>query len=117
MNRLLFTLICGGALFLCPLYSRAEPYELLYGVVSTNQKGLQGSRTVKRPLVVDLVDHTLTLPSLVTGYTLTLESEDGEVYTYDITGTTFEIPLELSGNLKVMISDGISFYQGMLKIE
>ena len=72
---------------------------------------------IKRLLGVDLVDHTLTVPSQVEGYTLTLESEEGEVYTYHITGTTLEIPQELSGSLIVTIADGNRYYQGKLKIE
>lgn len=116
MNRLLLTLISGGALFLSPLHSRAEPYELLYGVVSTTQKALQGSRSVKRPLVVDLVDHTLTVPSQVEGYMLTLESEEGEVYTYHMTGTTLEIPQELSGDYQLSITNGSVMYKGIIYI-
>lgn len=104
----------GGALFLCPLHSWAEPYELIYGIIGTNQKNLSGSKSIKRPLVVDLVDHTLTIPSQVEGYTLTLESEEGEVYTYYITGTTLEIPQELSGSYKVMIFNSTCMYQGTI---
>lgn len=102
---------------MCPIHSRAKPYELLHGKVGTNQKNLPGSRSIKRPLVVDLVDHTLTLPSQVIGYTLTLESEEGEVYAYMIMSTVFTIPSDLVGNLKVTISDGNSCYRGNLQIE
>lgn len=100
-----------------PIHSRADPYMLSYSLVHSNQSCNKGSRSIKRPLVVDLVDHTLTLPSQVIGYTLTLESEDGEVYTYMIMGTVFTIPSGLVGNLKVTISDGDSCYQGDLQIK
>lgn len=82
MKHLLFIIICGGALLLCPALSRAAPYTLSYSLVAPGHKSLKGSRAPKRPLVVDLVGHTLTLPSQVIGNTLTLENEDGEVYTY-----------------------------------
>lgn len=106
----------GGALFLCPLQSRAEPYELLYSLVSSNQAKFQGGKSIKRPLVVDLVDHTLTIPSQVEGYMLTLESEEGEVYTYHITGTTLEIPQELSGDYQLSITNGSVMYKGIIYI-
>ena len=83
MKRLLSNLIIyGGALLLCPAHSRAEPYTLLYSLVPPAQGFFKGSRAPKQPLVVDLVGHTLTLPRQVIGYTLTLENEKGEVYTY-----------------------------------
>lgn len=106
----------GGALYLCPLHSRAEPYELLYSLVSSNQAKLQGGKSIKRPLVVDLVGHTLTVPSQVVGYTLTLENEEGEVYTYYIMGTTLELPQELSGKYQITISDGNSMYHGTIEL-
>lgn len=106
----------GGALVLCPLHLRAEPYELLYSLVSSNQGKPKLGKSIKRPLVVDLVDHTLTLPSQVIGYTLTLESEEGEVYTYYITGTTLEIPQELSGSCKVIIFNSTCIYQCTIKM-
>lgn len=116
MKRNLMALICGGALFLCPLHSRAEPYELLCSLVNTNQGKPKLGRSIRRPLVVDLVDHTLTIPSQVEGYTLTLESEEGEVYTYHITGTTLEIPQELSGDYQLSITNGSVVYKGIIYI-
>ena len=83
MKHLLFLIICGGTLLLCPIYTRVEPYTLSYSLVHPGQLRSKGSRSIKRPLVVDLVGHTLTVPSQVIGYTLTLERGDGEVYTYD----------------------------------
>lgn len=75
-------MICGMALFLCSSHTRAEPYTLSYSLVDPNHGTYRGSKSPKRPLVVDLVGHTLSLPSLVIGNTLTLESDVGEVYTY-----------------------------------
>lgn len=103
-----------GALLLCPIHSRAKPYELLYGRVGTNQKNLPGSRSINHPLVVDLVDHTLTLPSQVVGYTLILESEEGEVFSYHIIGTVFIIPQDLKGTYNMTISDKDNMYKGMI---
>lgn len=116
MKHLLFIIICGGALLLCPIHTRAEPYTLSYSLVHPDQVRSKGSRSIKRPLVVDLVGHTLTVPSLVIGYTLMLESEDGKVYTYHMIDETFQIPKELSGEYKITISDGNSMYCGTIDL-
>lgn len=87
-----------------------------YSLVDPNHGTYRGSKSPKRPLVVDLVGHTLSLPSLVIGNTLTLESDVGEVYTYYITDTTFQIPQELSGEYTITIFDGNCMYQGMIEI-
>ena len=116
MKHLLFLIICGGTLLLCPIHTSAEPYTLSYSLVHPGQLRSKGSRSIKRPLVVDLVGHTLTVPSQVIGYTLTLERGDGEVYTCYIAGTTFHISQELSGIYKITISDKDGNYQGILEI-
>ena len=108
---------CGGAIFIFPTLSRADSYILSYSLVYPNQIHKPGSRSPKCPLVVDLVDHTLTLPSQVIGNTLTLESEEGDVYTYYIIDTTFQIPKELSGEYSLKISDGNSMYQGVIELK
>ncbi len=114
MKHLLIIMICGGALLLCPIHSRAEPYTLSYSLVSPSRKTPKGSRAPKHPLVVDLAGHTLTLPSQVIGYTLTLESGDGEIYTYYINNMTFEIPQELSGEYIITILGKGEMYQGTI---
>ena len=116
MKHLLFLIICGGTLLLCPIHTSAEPYTLSYSLVHPGQLRSKGSRSIKRPLVVDLVGHTLTVPSQVIGYTLTLERGDGEVYTCYIAGTTFHISQELSGIYKITISDKDCNYQSILEI-
>lgn len=116
MKHLLFLIICGGTLLLCPIHTSAEPYTLSYSLVHPGQLRSKGSRSIKRPLVVDLVGHTLTVPSQVIGYTLTLERGDCEVYTCYIAGTTFHISQELSGIYKITISDKDCNYQGILEI-
>ena len=116
MKHLLFLIICGGTLLLCPIHTSAEPYTLSYSLVHPGQLRSKGSRSIKRPLVVDLVGHTLTVPSQVIDYTLTLERGDGEVYTCYIAGTTFHISQELSGIYKITISDKDCNYQGILEI-
>lgn len=116
MKHLLFLIICGGTLLLCPIHTSAEPYTLSYSLVHPGQLRSKGSRSIKRPLVVDFVGHTLTVPSQVIGYTLTLERGDGEVYTCYIAGTTFHISQELSGIYKITISDKDCNYQGILEI-
>ena len=109
-------MICGMALFLCSSHTRAEPYTLSYSLVAPGHKSLKGSRAPKRPLVVDLEGHILTVPSQVIGNTLTLENEDGEVYTYYIVDMAFQIPKELSGGYTITISDGNSMYQGLINV-
>lgn len=104
-----------GALFICPTLSRAKPYDLSYCLVSKLQDRPRGSKSVKRPLVVDLTGRILTVPSQVEGYTLILESEEGVVYTYYIIGTSMELPQELSGNYQITISDGNIMYHGTIE--
>lgn len=113
-QTLMNLIIYGGALLLCPTHSRAEPYTLSYSLVGTNRGTITGSKSPKRPLLVDWVGHTLTVPNQVIGYTLTLESEEGVVYTYYIIGTSLELPQELSGNYQITISDGNIMYHGTL---
>ena len=117
MKHLITLLILLGATFLSPSHSRANPYTLSYSLVDPNRLGKPVNRLPKRPLVVDLVGHTLTLPSQVIGNTLTLENEDGEVYTYYIVDMAFQIPEELSGEYSLKISDGNSMYQGMIELK
>ena len=117
MKHLITLLILLGATFLSPSHSRADPYTLSYSLVDPNRQGKPVNRLPKRPLVVDLVGHTLTLPSQVIGNTLTLENEDGEVYTYYIVDMAFQIPEELSGEYSLKISDGNSMYQGIIELK
>ena len=105
----------GGALLVCPAHLRAKPYDLSYCLVSKLQDRPRGSKSVKRPLVVDLTGRILTVPSQVEGYTLILESEEGVVYTYYIIGTSLELPQELSGNYQITISDGNIMYHGTIE--
>lgn len=114
MKHLVTFLILGGAIFLSPTLLRADSYTLSYSLVYSNQKGKPVSRSPKRPLVVDLNGHTLTLPCQVLGYTLTLENEEGEVYTYYIAGTTFKIPQEMMGTYNVTIFDNSCMYKGTI---
>ena len=115
-QTLMNLIIYGGALLLCPTHSRAEPYTLSYSLVGTNRGTITGSKSPKRPLVMDLEGHILTVPSLVIGNTLTLQNEDGEVYTYNIIGSSFELPQELSGNYQITISDGNIMYHGTIEL-
>lgn len=99
------------------LYYQPFRGQILISLVYPNQIHKPGSRSPKCPLVVNLVDHTLTLPSQVIAYSLILESEDGEVYTYLIKGTIFEIPQGLSGDYRLSITDGNVIYKGTIFIK
>ena len=114
MKHLKTLVILLGAIFLSPTHSRAEPYTLCSSLDQRNQAQTKGSRSPKRPLVVDLVGNTLIVPSQVIGYLLSLESEEGEVYTYYITGTNMELPQELSGSFNVAIYDDNVVYKGTI---
>ena len=109
-------LMIGGALLSSPIHSRADPYYLTCNVVDPERKFPRPSKAPKHPLAVDLVDHTLTLPKQVMGYTLELVNEEGEVYTYYIIDTVFTIPQELDGTLDITISNGESTYQGTIEV-
>lgn len=116
MKHLLFHIICGGTLLLCPIHTRAEPYTLSYSLDYPGQLYSKGSRSIKRPLVVDLIGHTLTVPKHVIGYTLILENENGETCTYIITDTVFILPQELSGHYQLYISNDSIMYKGSIYV-
>lgn len=103
----------GGALFLCPILSKAEPYALSH----SNRGAFRGSKAPQRPLIIDVTNNILTVPNQVVGYTLTLEGEDNDVYTYYIIDTTLTLPQELCGKYTITISDGNSMYQGYINIK
>lgn len=81
-----------------------------------NQKANKGTRSISHPLIVDLVNHTLTVPKHVIGYTLILESENGETCTYIITDTVFILPQELSGHYQLSISNDSIMYKGSIYV-
>lgn len=110
----IWLMICGGAILFCPIRSAAESFTLSYSLVLPGQRLPTGSRTPKRPLVVDLVGHTLTVPSQVIGYMLTLVGGDGAIYSFDVIDTTCKIPQELSGSYELTITDGSNKYQGII---
>ena len=103
-------MVCVGILLLFPLLSIAEPYRL----VSQNMGHPTGSRSLKRPLIIDLVEHTLTLPRQVIGSTLLIENEDGERYTWLIADVVIMIPIELHGKYYIHIIYGDDVYSGVL---
>ena len=107
----------GGALLLSPLHSKAEPYYLSYSLVSSNQTKNKSSKSPRHPLVVDLEGHTLTVPDQVVGYTITLESESGDVYTSIIMGNRFVIPEELNGIFEITFSNNDIVYSGTIEIK
>ena len=109
-------IVYGGALLLCSTPTKAEPYTLLYGLVHPNSGILNGSRMPKHPLVVDLEGHTLTFPSQIVGYTLTLESEYGKVYTYSIIDRIFQVPQQLKGKYIITIFDENNMYHGVIDL-
>lgn len=115
MRRLALLMIVG-ALLSSPIQSRAAPYYLTCNLVDPGKKNPRPSKSPKRPLVVELVEHTLTLPEQVIGCTLELKNEEGEVDTYFITDTVFTIPQELDGTLGITISNGESIYQGTIEV-
>ena len=110
----IWLMICGGAILFCPIRSAAESFTLSYSLVLSGQRDPTGSRTLKRPLVVDLVGHTLTVPSQVIGYMLTLVGGDGAIYSFDVIDTTCKIPQEMSGSYELTITDGSNKYQGII---
>lgn len=106
----------GGFYWRVPSHSRAEPYELVSSIAYKNQKANKGTRSISHPLIVDLVNHTLTVPKHVIGYTLILENENGETCTYIITDTVFILPQELSGHYQLSISNDSIMYKGSIYV-
>ena len=117
MKKVFVTFICGGLLLLVPLYSRAESYKLQWSLVSSNHKNLGGHRLPKRPLVVDLEGHTLTVPCQVIGYTLTLEDGNGGIFTCKIESSQVTVPDGLLGEFIISIFKTDSLYSGVINVD
>lgn len=109
-------IIYVGALLLCPTHSRADSYTLSYSLVIPSHGNPKGSKAPKRPLVVDLVGHTLTLPSQVISLTLIYENEEGNIYTSLIEDSVVIIPPEFHGKYHICITDGVEQYSGIFEI-
>ncbi len=119
MKHLLTNLIicCGALLLLCPTYSKAESYTLLCSLVVPSHGTPSGSKVPRKHMVIDITNNTITFPNQVIGNTLILESEEGEIYTYNIIDAVFILPQELSGEYSLNISDGNSMYHGVINIK
>lgn len=105
------------AIFLYPIHSRAELCSLSYSLVNPNQKGNPASRSPKRPLIIDLEGHTLTVPSQVIGYTLTLEDGNGCIFTCKIESSQVTIPDGLLGEYVISIFKADSLYSGVINVD
>lgn len=108
-------MICVAMLFSCPLFSSAQSY-YLYSIVHGSQSKPRPSKAPKLPLVVELFDHTLIVPNSVIGFTLTLENDEGDVYTYLVQDTVVVIPPKFHGEYSVCIKNGIDQYYGIFEI-
>lgn len=117
MKHLVTLLILYGAIFLYPIHSRAELCSLSYSLVNPNQKGTPASRSPKRPLIIDLEGHTLTVPSQVIGYTLTLEDGNGCIFTCKIESSQVTIPDGLLGEYVISIFKADSLYSGVINVD
>lgn len=117
MKKIVTLLILGGAIFLFPIHSKAESYALVYSLDQRNQAQTNGSRSPKRPLTVDLEGHTLTVPSQVIGYTLTLEDGNGCIFTCKIESSQVTVPDSLLGEYVISIFKADSLYSGVINID
>lgn len=113
MKRVISTFICIVELFLSPLCLGAEPY----GLVCSNQGKHKVSRSPQRPLVIDLVGHTLTVPSQVIGFTLALEDENGCIFTCKIESSQITVPDGLLGEYVISISKADVLYSGVINVD
>lgn len=117
MKKIFGILLLGGFLWFSPVFVKAETFYMSYYIVKQGQNSTKGSRIPKRPLSIELTNHTLTLPSQVHGFTLTLTSGSSEVFVYYITENVISLPLDLQGDFEVKITDGKSSYQGNVTID
>lgn len=115
MKKVFYLFLIGSAMLICPLQSKAESYSLVRTVIYVGQKNNTGSKAPAKPLCIDITANVVTVPENVVGYMLTLSNE-GEIYTYYITGTTLFIPQVKSGVYELTITNGSVSYQGDVEI-
>ena len=111
MKKVIYLLLIGGTILMCPYQSKAEPYYVTRSFDNNHQGISSGSKAPARPLCIDITAHVITVPEQLVGYTLTL-SDGEESYTYYITGTTQSVPQEISGEYELTITNGNICYQG-----
>ena len=115
MKKVIYLLLIGGAIFICPHQSKAEPYYLARSFNHHHQSIPSNSKAPARPLCIDITANVITVPENVVGYMLTLSNGE-ESYTYYITGTTLFIPQVISGVYELAITNGSVSYQGDVEI-
>ena len=115
MKKVIYLLLIGGAILLCPYQSKAESYYLVRNIKDKGQTSPRPSKVPARPLCIDITAHVITVPEQLVGYTLTL-SDGEESYTYLISGTTLSVPQEISGEYELTITNGNICYHGEVEI-
>ncbi len=99
-----------GALLLSNTPTNAKPYYLHSCNNNHEQKDTRSSKAPKRPLRVDLNNHTLTVPNSVMGYTLILKDEEGMIYTCLIISNTIILPFENLEDTELLIINESNTY-------
>lgn len=116
MKKYISILFCGGALLIGSCPSKAESYYLYSTIDWYGQKGTVISRTPKRPLCIDLTNHTITVSSEVVGCSLTLISKEGYTYNYLLLSNKLFLPDSLEGEFEIVVSNEYITYIGQLYI-
>lgn len=115
MKKVINLLLIGGAIFICPHQSKAEPYYLARSFNHHHQSIPSNSKAPARPLCIDITANVITVPEQLVGYTLTLSNGE-DSYTYIFSGTTLSIPQGISGEYELTVTNGNVCYHGEVEI-
>ena len=115
MKKVIYLLLIGGAIFICPHQSKTEPYYLARSFNHHHQSIPSNSKAPARPLCIDITANVITVPEHLVGYPLTLSNGE-DSYTYIFSGTTLSIPQGISGEYELTVTNGNVCYQGEVEI-
>lgn len=115
MKKVIYLLLIGGAIFICPHQSKAEPYYLARSFDHHHQSIPSNSKDPARPVCIDITANVITVPEQLVGYTLTLSNGE-DCCTYYVTDTMLSIPQGISGEYELTITNGNICYQGKVEI-
>lgn len=95
--------------------STAELYKLYNSTSRTNdnKKNNKGSRSIKRPLVIDVTNKIITVPNQIMGYNMVLTTKEGFNYSTIIEDKIILTP-QLEGLVFIQIEGEDNTYFGTI---
>lgn len=114
MKKYLIIFIVGISLY---VPSKAESYKLYNSTSRTDglQENNKGGRTIKRSLVIDVTNNTITVPNYIMGYNMLLTNKEGFKYSIIIERNIILTP-QLEGPVFIQIEGETNTYIGTIFI-